>query len=106
MSSTNATTNYVRVGNVVFAYSNSVFPSVGSHTGQTVTSGGVPDGYKPAGETMMYGGAVDGGSGSGNFSVRIKPDNTRILYNSFTTSSNTRLQLSGTWVTNDTCPTS
>ena len=106
ISSTNAVTNYTRVGNVVFAFANNVFPSIASHAGQTVTSGGVPDGYKPAGETMMYGGAVDGGSGSGNFSVRIKPDNTRTLYNGFTTSSNTRLQLSGTWVTNDAWPTS
>ena len=106
MASTNATTNYTRVGNVVFAYANNVFPSIGAHTGQTVSSGGVPDGYKPAGNVMMLGGAVDGGSGSGNFSVSIAPDNTRKLYNSFTTSSNTRIQLIGTWVTNDAWPSS
>lgn len=106
ISSTNAMTNYTRVGNVVFAFANNVFPSIAAHTGQTVSSGGVPDGYKPAGNAMMLGGAVDGGSGTGNFSITITPDNTRKLYNSFTTSSNTRLQLIGTWVTNDTWPTS
>lgn len=106
ISSTNATANYTRVGNVVFAFANNVFPSIGAHAGQTVSSGGVPDGYKPAGNTMMFGGAVDGGSGTGNFSITITPDNTRKLYNSFTTSSNTRLQLIGTWVTNDAWPAS
>lgn len=106
MSSTNATANYTRVGNVVFAFANNVFSGVSAHAGQTVGSGGVPDGYKPARNTMMYGGAVDGGSGSGNFSVSIAPDNTRKLYNSFTTSSNTRIQLIGTWVTNDAWPSS
>lgn len=106
MSSTNATANYTRVGNVVFAYANNVFPNVGAHAAQTVSSGGVPDGYKPAGNVMMFGGATDGGSGTGNFSISIAPDNTRKLYNSFTTSSNTRIQLIGTWVTNDAWPTS
>lgn len=106
MSSTSAVTNYTRVGNVVFAFANNVFPSIGAHTGQTVSSGGVPDGYKPAGRVMMFGGATDGGSGTGNFSISIDSDNTRKLYNSFTTSSNTRIQLIGTWVTNDAWPIS
>lgn len=106
ISSTNGVANYTRVGNVVFAYMNSIFPNISTHTGQSIVSGSVPDGYKPAGNAMMFGGAVDGGSGTGNFSITIAPDNTRKLYNSFTTSTSTRVQLIGTWVTNDAWPTS
>lgn len=106
ISSTNITARYTRVGNVVFAFVNITCPSISAHDGTTVSTGGVPDGYKPAGRAMMSGGAVSGGSTTGNFSITIDPDNTRTLYNGFTTSNSTRLQLIGTWVTNDTWPTS
>ena len=106
ISSTNITARYTRVGNVVFAFVNITVPSVSVHDGTAVSTGGVPDGYKPAGRAMMSGGAVSGGSTTGNFSIIIDPDNTRTIWNGFTTSNSTRLQLFGTWVTNDTWPTS
>lgn len=106
ISSTNAIAYYTRIGNIVFSYINTVFPSIATHGGQTISSGGVPDGYKPAGTTVMYGGAVDGSSAAGNFSISISPDNTRKLYNNFSTSGNTRIQLVGAWSTNDAWPSS
>lgn len=106
ISSTNVAARYTRVGNVVFAFVNITCPSIAAHDGTSVSTGGVPDGYKPAGRAVMSGGAVSGGSSTGNFSIIIDPDNTRTIWNGFTTSNNTRLQLIGTWVTNDAWPSS
>lgn len=106
IASTATMVNYTRVGNQVSAYIQQVLPSMSAHgSGATMASGAIPDGFKPVDTAMLIGGAVDGGSTTGNMSIILRNNNTNTLYNGFTSSGNVRVVLSGSWSTTDPWPT-
>lgn len=92
---------FTRVGNIVQVYMNAVVASLPALDGNAGTT--IPVGYRPVGNVVIPGGAVVNGANS-NMGYSINPNGANSFSNNAPFNITTRLQLGGSYITNDPFP--